>query len=243
MPRVLPRTNFNSLSLVRQLSKLTTLDGAASGESLAERLGHWLKVNDAITLFSALSPRSAPVPSDVLPPSGETNLVEELARLRSALARAILADDIGKLVSKAGLSLTTPTPGATAEFVADFAPYRRYYFAQQRSMVAGIGALRLRARDVLSRRTAALQQLAELDGVLDQALGSREQELLATIPLLLEKRFDAVSQQAAAEADAGKWLADFCKDLQSVLLAELEVRLQPVMGLIEALRNEVTTHQ
>jgi hypothetical protein len=37
----------------------------------------------------------------------------------------------------------------------------------------------------------------------------------------------------------GGWLANFCRELQGVLLAELDLRLQPTVGLIEALSNEV----
>jgi hypothetical protein len=36
----------------------------------------------------------------------------------------------------------------------------------------------------------------------------------------------------------GGWLHRFDKELEAALLAELEVRLQPVTGLMEALRNE-----
>jgi hypothetical protein len=35
-------------------------------------------------------------------------------------------------------------------------------------------------------------------------------------------------------------LANFCRELQGVLLAELDLRLQPAVGLIEALSNEVS---
>ena len=35
----------------------------------------------------------------------------------------------------------------------------------------------------------------------------------------------------------GAWLSRFCNELQTVLLAELDVRLQPTVGLIEALHN------
>jgi hypothetical protein len=35
----------------------------------------------------------------------------------------------------------------------------------------------------------------------------------------------------------------FCRELQAVLLAELDLRLQPVAGLIAALDHEVTRKQ
>ena len=70
--------------------------------------------------------------------------------------------------------------------------------------------------------------------------------------MLLERRFEHLRKthqlglDAAQQQDApvlwrqpGGWLDVFGKEMQEVLLAELEVRLQPVVGLIEAFSNEV----
>ena len=40
----------------------------------------------------------------------------------------------------------------------------------------------------------------------------------------------------------GGWLHSFARDMEAALLAELEVRLQPVIGMMEALNNEVGKH-
>jgi hypothetical protein len=77
--------------------------------------------------------------------------------------------------------------------------------------------------------------------------------LLATLPKLLKKRFAHLRQQHQQtladkqQADKpsqwmmpGAWLARFCNELQTVLLAELDLRLQPAVGLLEALQNEKT---
>jgi hypothetical protein len=42
--------------------------------------------------------------------------------------------------------------------------------------------------------------------------------------------------QAASPVDPAAWLDVFRKDMQGVLLAELDIRFQPVEGLLEALR-------
>ena len=102
-----------------------------------------------------------------------------------------------------------------------------------------------------SQSLPALRQLAALDAALDKALCERESKLLSTVPLLLRKRFEHLlkaHQQTLLDtghADKpdtwmkqGAWLARFCHELQTVLLAELDVRLQPTVGLIEALHNE-----
>jgi hypothetical protein len=80
--------------------------------------------------------------------------------------------------------------------------------------------------------------------VLDDALRARQQGVLATLPALLETHFKRLRR---ADEDAGAarhatpprapWLTVFRKDMQRLLLAELDLRLQPVQGLIDALRT------
>jgi hypothetical protein len=100
-----------------------------------------------------------------------------------------------------------------------------------------------------------LRLLAALDEALDRILTARERQLLATLPSLLERRFQqllAAHQRAlldSGQADEpllwmqpGGWLAIFCEELQAMLIAELDLRLQPTLGLIEALHNEADRH-
>jgi hypothetical protein len=84
---------------------------------------------------------------------------------------------------------------------------------------------------------------------MELVLSPREQTLLASVPVLLEEHFERLrqaEQTALAEAGVaegtpatmpGAWLEVFRKDMQSVLLAELDVRFQPVEGLLAALRT------
>jgi hypothetical protein len=66
---------------------------------------------------------------------------------------------------------------------------------------------------------------------MEQVLGAPERTLLASVPALLEKHFKRL-RQAAPDA----WLDRFRQDARDVLLAELDLRFQPVDGLLEALR-------
>ncbi|WP_404629658.1 DUF3348 family protein [Dyella ginsengisoli] len=88
--------------------------------------------------------------------------------------------------------------------------------------------------DERPRDGAALARLAEVDAVMEVALTPREHTLLAKVPELLAQRF--------ARLHAGgqpHWLDAFRREMQSVLLAELDLRFQPVDALLAALR----THQ
>ena len=208
MVQVSRRTGFTGSALTRLLAQLTDLDVPESEQAFADRLSEWLSWTDAILLSTALN-GSAAAPSSDARAAGDT-AEAEYTRVRAALTHAIAAD------------------GATA---SDFPSYRRRYLARQQAMEAGIGPLRGRLRARLAARSPEMARLAAVDAVMEQVLGAHEQRLLSTVPGLLEKHFERLRQ-----ADDG-WLDLFCKNMQSVLLAELDIRLQPVEGLLEALRK------
>jgi uncharacterized protein DUF3348 len=116
-------------------------------------------------------------------------------------------------------------------------------------MQAATGNLRGRLRDMLAQRTADLARLAAVDAAMERVLSPREQTLLTRVPALLGEHFERLrlaEQKMLADAQAsedtsaiapGAWLDVFRKDVQSILLAELDVRFQPVEGLLAALRT------
>jgi hypothetical protein len=107
----------------------------------------------------------------------------------------------------------------------------------QREMSLRIAPLRRALRAALAARSADLARLAALDAVFEQALAERERGLLASAPVLVGRRFD----QLRGTSDG--WLATFHDDFRETLAAELELRLQPLDGLIAALDDEATRMQ
>ncbi len=101
-------------------------------------------------------------------------------------------------------------------------------------MELAIAALRGRLREAAGRASPALARLAAVDAVMEQVLGAREQALLAGVRRQLEQRFERL--RPPPDAAPTDWLTPFCQDLQALLLAELDLRLQPLEGLVEALR-------
>ena len=118
--------------------------------------------------------------------------------------------------------------------------------------------LRSRLRGMVAARNGEWTRLAVVDAIMDRALLPKERALLGAIPKLLQGHFERLRQaEAAVLAEAGEhaaadeaegaaapppiasgaWLDTFRKDMRSVLLAELDVRLQPVEGLLAALRS------
>jgi hypothetical protein len=71
--------------------------------------------------------------------------------------------------------------------------------------------------------------------VMDQMLGGREQHLLSTVPAFLKKRFEQLRREAPADTDPPAWLTRLTAECQQALLAELDLRLQPIAGMAEAL--------
>jgi hypothetical protein len=109
-----------------------------------------------------------------------------------------------------------------------------------------------------------LQTLAALDAAFENILSERESMLLAKVAKLHEKRFvqalkqhlqkqtlaststtttttpittDAGENESAPATDLEKnaWLMPLRQALRTALLAELDTRLQPTLGLLEAL--------
>ena len=249
----MPRTSLNTSRLVRVLSELVMMEVADSRQSFAERLGQWLDFTDAMALFSVLKGN----PGGASGAQADTEALRghavqaEFVRVRSDLLNSIsLAGTLQP--GRVRIKLPTPALNAPVESAAEFLPYHRYYLAHQRDMNASIAQLRASARAALACRSPKLRQLAALDAALENALTVRERNLLSTVPLILAKRHEHLYKAhremlADTPADdperwmqAGGWLEIFCRDMQAVLRAELDVRLQPVTGLVEALGNEVT---
>lgn len=255
MTRALARTNFNSSRLVRYLADLGLAETTAPGHAFAERLGLWLDFNDALALYSVLNPGAA---GSALPPSGVDAVARETLSEVFARVRTNLAHSITQSCSPGGgarIKLPTPEAGAPLEIAAHYEPYRRFYLMHQREMETKLRPLRASVREALGKMSPALAKLAALDAAFDEILFEREGRLLATVPALLEKRFGQLFQvhrQAVGDSphgddpatwmQAGGWLAEFCRELQGVLLAELDLRLQPTLGLMEAFSNETTKH-
>lgn len=226
-PGLLPRSHpsYSSTSLVRLLGQLGVSDVPEPRTTVAEDLSQWLAWTDAIALASALQPATGPaVPPTPEAAAAETAaLADELARLRAALAESLRVPPLG--------AIDAPDPAGT-----DAGPWRRHCTAAQRRMAERLAPLRAKLRDALARRSADGAQLAALDAVLDQGLAARERQLLAALPGWLERHFRQWRSASASASTAGtSWPADAAATVERLLLAELDLRLQPLIGLLEAL--------
>ena len=240
------RTAFSGPTLIRLLARLTDADVPDDRQSLSDRLSQWLGWTHAITLSSALNGHPPVVAPDA---RATARAVEnECARVRASLTNAIVDDSVFAALKQRGPTQVS-AQASTTDASVDYSVFRQRYLFMQREMETAIGTLRERLRVALAARTPEMARLAMVDAVMERALGPREQSLLSAIPALLAKYFERLRQAEAAgnvdtqasgiaeEQTHRAWLDVFRKDMQSVLLAEMEVRFQPVEGLLAALRN------
>lgn len=226
-------------ALARQLAAGLPGDALASAgaprQDVAERLGQWLNVAEAIELHAAQSAVTAAGaaarrrPPRVDPAALHATLRAELDRVRAVLTRSITTRPTHK-----------PDPN---DLDTEFALFHQRLGDLQRRMEMAIGALREYVRQQLAQSTPAMAQLAAIDAVMDGFFGGREQRLLSTLPAFQKSRFAARRQEVAQtrspdSPDDLSWLQRFAAEFEQTLLAELDLRLQPVTGLIEALAHE-----
>lgn len=201
-------------ALIRRLAALDPLSAPAAPWPFADALARWLGWADAIRLRAALD---AP-PAARRPARGRPAARAEALRLREALRRDLVA-------------ATEPAAFGPGE-LADFAALRRRALSCQQAMAAAIQPLRQRVRDTLAASAApGGPGLAALDAVLGDLVAAQADALLGGIPARLKPAFD---RQLAAPGEA-QGAARFLEELRALLLAELELRLLPVEGLLDAL--------
>jgi len=240
--------SFSSSRLVRRLASLGLGTRPAGPIRLASRVGGWLELRDAIARSAALGGRQAAVSvskSDGGADAGRdraatlaagrlAGLRLDFERLREGFSAAIVA---GAFARPGKARIRLPEANPAAEEAASFLPYHRYYLAMQGEMESAVRQLRARTRDALAAATPAGAALAALDAALEAALAERERTLLAEVPQLLADRF-ATLQRHGRGSDCCELRGELCDELREVMLAELELRLLPAAGLLEALAQQ-----
>jgi len=234
--------------LVRLLTELSVAKVSSAEPNLAEQLGQLIGVSDSITLSRELGqlPHTAAAKSvdDV------SAVREEILLCREQMMR-IIVQSFASAPEGTGIQAPSVSTGTRAEALKTYEPYQRFYSMHQAEMAGSVQRLRHQVRVYVSGFSARLHQLAELDNILSETLARHTAKLFNVTPKLLEQRFKQLlnahlEKGGDAECDeprhwlmAGGWLELFYSDMQEMLLAELDVRLQPVFGLLEALNEHI----
>lgn len=233
MPETRTRAPVPGAALARMLARMTGLDAVPPVQSPAERLGDWLEWQRAVALSRALDgDRVADGPDAAAPDTAgrDNELAAECQRLRAALEDAI-ADE-----SRDWTRPLRPRAGEDGDSVAaGAAAVLRHCQGLQRDLQAATGRLRGELRERLELRGGGQANLAGIDAVMEGLLAPREHALLAPVVPALVARFEHL--HARGDAGDGTWRAGFRREAGQALLAELDLRFQPIEALLAALRS------
>ncbi len=253
MTRALPRASLHSAPLVRFLTEHALLAPQPAQDHVGERLGQWLDFRQAIPLHALLQSGDQPMAAPPARVVADADAVRaHVDKTRELLSASIL--HAAPVPGTPRLALPADAPEQPLKLSQAWEPYRRYAATHQRQMETCIDTLRTQVRATVAHASAALHQLALLDAAYEQALREREARLLASLPAKMELRFmhlagsapalavpePETSPTASAKTKAPPapskpdWLLQFEGELQQALLAELDLRLQPVLGLADA---------
>ncbi|MFY7866942.1 DUF3348 family protein [Roseateles sp.] len=205
------------------LSRLLRQWGITPGSPppAAERLGSWFGWADAIEIAQVLTT-----------PPGKA--ASEAARIKAMHgASADLEQMQAELVSSFNLIelASESEPKADGATLTELlAPYLQHFAQQQRLIKSRTSTFRIRLRADLARASEQLTRLAQLDEYIERAMETPQLRAMAGLSAVLEAR----AQKHYAE-DPLRWRTRLRTDLQRLLRAELDQKLQPVLGLIEAL--------
>lgn len=123
----------------------------------------------------------------------------------------------------------------------DLSAYQTFYVAQQTEMSAKIQGLRSYVREVLSSVSLNMNKLALLDQTLEETIGFPLRSGFSVISKVISKHCYKIEEQWQKHdhQEVCGQLNQFHTEIRQLLLAELELRLQPVQGLIDAFNQEV----
>jgi hypothetical protein len=243
MTQALPHVSLGRSRLVRFLTDLSVANTRVSHHKFTERLAQLIDFADSISLSDAHSRRLDVDTTSVA--EFQADITSEFLRARSGIIQqAMRAFFPGSGPSRNRWPGAEPVPPSSASTAAE--PYLRFYAAQQADLDARIRGLHLRTRDAVANLSPRLARLCALDTALNEALVAHSRRFFATVPRLLALRLEVLydTYQAAQTEEVSppvSWAdtrEQYRREAQGLLLAEIEARLLPALGLIEALNEE-----
>ena len=228
-----------SSRLIQFLTERAVSTVKVSHKNFAEELGQMIDLSDSFALSDALRGLTRS------PYSAETIDKDRIKKVFLQQQHAMVENMIAHFVTpKKGSPMQLPSLEGE-DIVLDKAldRYKRFYALQQSDLEYNISQLRQQLRDDIKGFSPRLAQLVALDTAMAKTLNAHSRQLFNIMPRLLAKRFaDLQAEQSLTHTlfdDELHWLEAFQQEMQGLLLAELEVRLQPLLGLIEALDEDI----
>ena len=245
MTQALPQVSLGSSRLVRFLTDLSVSNTRVSHRQFTQRLGALIDFSDSISLAEANARNIDVQDEDVV--AFSEDITGEFLRGRSAIIQsAMRAFFPGSGPTRIKWPALEDPPPAGPTSAAQ--PYLKFYGAQQAEVDARIRGLHLRTREAIAPLSARLARICAIDAALSDALGQHSRRYLASVPRLLSKRLELLYEEYRQGVERGMdasahWQETrerYRRESQGLLLAEIEARLLPALGLIESLNEETT---
>lgn len=245
MTQTATATTVNS-QMIRFLSELDLPCDSISHTSFAMRLSQLIDLSGSIKIANAHSTlgqlNQAPA---------EASAIE--AKQEFLRVHALIVDGILESFSPSERLLWAELPNSESLRLDDvnkaLKPYLDFYSLHQKQILAKVKKLRVFVQNAASSVSVELAQLAKLDAVLEDTLIIHSRTVFSQVSHLLKQRFAPLfhvfqkpqrelSQDNDQTIEIIQLHQQLCNDLQALLLAEVEVHLLPVLGLIEAIDEE-----
>ena len=242
MTQLAINTGIHNSLLLRRLVELDVHRRESSSFDVAQVLAQHISFVDAATFNELFGTHQSPRSFGAT----EANARQEYDKVRNAIEVAIRHSGDG---AQTGARLSLPAdhyPNAN-DSAGGFTPYRKYYQAHQQNIEVKVRTLRSKVRMIVAKCSPRLEQLTQLDAAWDGVLAELEASRLNNVIARLELRFNTLREEHRRFIELNQvpdstshwltpsgWLSRFHKDLQTTLLAELDLRLLPLLGLIEA---------
>jgi len=241
MTKMFSRVAMGAPQLKDLLRELVATDVDIPHQKIAERLGRFIDFSGSITLSEAQAVRAKKKTA----PASCSNRVANDAylRVRAVIMRNIINTCRPKPIEDEELPLDDHIIELTNKGV-NFDAYRAFYIGHQAFMSAKIQSLHRDVRHLAEEVSPKLAKLVALDVALGDATVTRTRQILKAIPALLAKRFEHVRDACQTHGTVDAWLEpgmgfdQFSQEIMILLLAEMDFRLQPVLGLVETINSE-----
>ncbi len=233
--------------LIELLSTMTDTQEPISHKNFSLHLSQLIDLSDSFSLsdtFRGIPRLKAPQPTET-----DNKIKDAFIQHRSEMVSFI----VKSFAATTEVSKPFRLPELTAEHLQGnddaFDRYLRFYVLQQSDLDAKINQCRNFVRKSIENHSLPMKQLVTLDIAVSNTISANTRQAFAMVPKLLKIRFQQLlssQENSLVEVDlAGTpilpWLNDFLFEMRQILLAELDVRLQPVLGLIEAFDEEINT--
>lgn len=239
--------------LVRFLNNLDVSNAELFNKDFAERISQLIGLHKSLAL-SGLPLQMARLRYEPRSVNAEA-VQQECLRVNQELMESLIAS-----FSPGSGSARVQFPGtredASEEQLQSFELYVQFYNARQRQIEQKLQHLLSYVRDAAAGFSPRLAQLVMLETSLGEAIAGYDRQCFASVPKLLQGHFEELrqehnEQQSPSEQRqidlndteatinvAPQWAQQFGGDMRELLLAELELRLLPILGLVEAFDEE-----